>query len=216
MIMNRKPVDRTEMEVKMGKKWLCILVSLFFVIGLSSSALACGGGGGGDPLGSSPSEADTPPSNFEPIVLDDTYVMDPPETTSVDPTPETVLDEDDLGLTSEAMANLLAEIADDPNVKFVAVVTGGIIVGYATAGLGLPTYAQGLASGTFTVWAGGSATSGVKDFFISYIRVPPPVQSGISIAVDQTAEAASAAIGPRVPYYPAYNIQSPPNTLNAN
>ncbi len=194
----------------MKKLWFYILVNIFFIISLTASAMAYGGGGD-DVTTSVDTTSNMAPSYFAPITLsppvkDNVFVMDPPtqDTSSVDPTEITILSEDGIGY---ATAVLIAEVMKDPNVQWVAITAGGILVGYATAGAGLPVYAQAVAAGTFAAattyatrsgqpgQAASTAYSGVKDLAVGFIPVPPPVQAGFSIAIDKTIDLVSQAPG---------------------
>ena len=152
-------------------------------------------------------DTNSPPSIFAPLPLppaqDEVFVMgDGPDTASVDPTEITILSEDDIGL---ATAIIIAELIKDPNVQWVAITAGGIVVGYATAGASV--YVQALAAGSYAATTNyvtsegksnqNSSTlySGAKDTAIGLTPLPPVVQAAISITVDKTVEVLSQAPG---------------------
>ena len=209
----------------MKKKWMIILVSLSLVIGLCASAMAYGGGGGDDkPQAETETKAPPPffvPINLSPPELDTTFVMGPPpETSSVGPTQITILSNEDLG---EGMAEIIGILIQDPSVQWITITAGGIFVGYASAGAGLPVYMQAVAAGTYaaaTTYAtrsgqpdqtGSTTYSGVKDLAVGFIPVPPPAQAGISLAIDEAVDLASQAPGLQNPghgpggYAPTYS-----------
>jgi len=194
----------------MKKQWLVIMLILGLVLSFSTSVMAHGGGGGDGGTGAdrnpaqstSDSESNAPPSIFSPLPLfpgqDNVFVMgDGPDTTSVERTEIAIVSEDDIG---QYVADLVAQLSQDPNVQWITITATGIFIGYATAGYGLPVYAQAIAGGTFSAAANyatsdGKANrtsstvySGVKDVAIGFIPIPPPAQAAASWGVDKVKD----------------------------
>ena len=204
----------------MKKLFGSLLVCLAIITGYSTVSFSYGGGGGDgggdgmeDLVGTTLPQPAEPPPGFLPIPLgpveaDTTYVTEEPfDTRSVAATEITILVDEPL--TPEEIAAIL----QDPHVQWVAITAGGILIGYATAGMGLPVYGQALAGGAFSA-ATSYATSdgkvsstiygGIKDTAIGFIPVPPPAQAAISAGVDVIAE----DIRRNVAYAPAFRKRS--------
>ena len=184
-------------------------MTLVIVFGLASGAMAYGGNGGGNAASTSSSGTNDPPDGFvpinlDPLPMDQTLVTeDLTDTSSVEQTEITILNEDDIGQdVIDNMGAILVDLMNDPNVQWIAITTGGIIIGYATAGAGLPVYAQAIAAGTWAATTtyytkngdpGSTAYSGGKDFVVGFVPVPPPAQAAISWGTDKTGEIVSQA-----------------------
>jgi hypothetical protein len=194
----------------MKKQWLAVMLVLGLVLNFSTSVMAHSGGGGdggtgaemNTPQSTGSSESKIPPPIYSSLPLfpgqDTDFIMgDGPDTTSVDRTEITILSEEDIG---QATAEIIAQLSQDPNVQWVVITAAGIFIGYATAGAGLPVYAQAVAGGTFSAavnyassegeanQASSTAYSGVKDVVIGFIPIPPPAQAAVSWFVDKVKE----------------------------
>jgi hypothetical protein len=175
---------------------ICLLMAL---TGLPAYGYGGGGGGGSgdgsvgtDPfagMGPSTSGGSTAPEGFTPIVMDLPSPAPPPELSSVGETPVTGGPRQ---LSDEELQRLQA-VHD-----FILITTGGIVLGYATAGAGWSVLGQAAASGSYagiTTHLTSDGNSGdettratIQDFAIGFIPVPPPAQAAISFVLTKNRE----------------------------
>ena len=164
-----------------------------------------GGGGGGGGAGGAGDltttrdrgDKDNSPDGYVPIDPSTLGVSDLVVEQSIDTS--SVARTEPLVLTGESVYDLANALAHCEGIRFAVVVSGGILVGYATGGCSI--YIQAAASGGYSMAVthidntgkpaneqSSSIYSGVKDTAIAFIPVPPPAQAAISIGVDKGIE----------------------------
>ena len=175
-----------------------VVFLLMALTGLPAYGYGGGGGGGegegeGDPtsgMGPSTSGGSNVPAGFTPVDMTFVPPAPPSDLTSVG---ETSVTGGPRQLSEEERQELSAAF------EFIMVTSGGIIIGYATAGAGWTVLGQAAAGGT---WSGTTtyalsdddnageqaAGAGIQDFAVGFVPVPPPAQSALSLIITKIRE----------------------------
>lgn len=153
-----------------------------------------GGGGDGDNLSSGSTDlgnGNQAPAGFTSLPIDDQYVSDlsPQQTSS---TERTAVTGETRTLSPEELQQLQAAF------DFILITTGGVIIGYCTAGAGWTVLGQATASGTYaglTTYATSDDKTGeqttkaaIQDFAVGFIPVNPVGQAAISQGITKIRE----------------------------